>query len=112
MDQRTPMREWASPSPTKLAAWQEAVARLLASADPPSVSCPICGQSDIRRFFMRAGSRLSPHRGSVWVWCPACSTFEHGSTTVPEWWRDRVGVSPNQLTPEPEYLEEHWDEIR
>ena len=67
-------------------------------------------QARLRYFYLRFPHWTpSVNRGGLWVWCPACRRFVHGSGPVPDWWRDVPGVTVENLSPEPEVLERRWD---
>jgi hypothetical protein len=35
----------------------------------------------------------------------------HTSGSVPHWWQDTPGVDARDLTPEPTWLQRHWDAL-
>ena len=100
---------WRSPSAAERSAWNRAVGTVWSSGQPyPSVACPACG-APLRYFFVRY---RPPDRGSFWVWCPVCLRYEHSTARVPTWWQERRPVDLSLLYHCPDWLEDHWDEVR
>lgn len=102
------MREWRSPERTILPEWDAAFDLVFRSGDQEAVVCPACHQAPLRVFFLRHGA---DNHGSYWIWCPSCLRFDHGTGLVPSWWQDVGNVDSSLLTPEPEWLEDHWNEL-
>ena len=105
------MREWRSVEDEHDACWNEIADRIYAGESPYPGLCPSCGQAEIRYFYWRFDEDASPPRGGLWVWCPACLRYSHYSAYVPEWWRNLPGVPYGELAHDPEWLEDHWDQL-
>lgn len=101
-------QRWRSPTVSERPDWDQAFDYLLDSRLKKSVVCPSCGRAPLRLFFTRFDARP---RGGYWLWCPACRRYEHGDGRVPEWWQDLPDIDLAQLTPQPEWLEDHWDSL-
>jgi hypothetical protein len=101
--------DWRSVEPAEEGAWFEAMARIDA-APHANVACPSCRRADLRWFYLRhASTTPSLKRGGFWIWCPNCARFMHTSGSGPEWWQDVPEVDARDLTPEPAWLQRHWD---
>lgn len=98
------MRRWRSPEPSELPAWDRAF-REISQGPGISMTCPVCGQPNLRLFYVRFSRN---NRGGYWFWCSSCLRYEHGTGLVPNWWKDIPNISLRKLTPQPEWLEDHW----
>jgi hypothetical protein len=103
------MQAWQSPSAGERLDWDRAFESLLDSHLKKSVVCPSCESASLRLFFKRFDT--GP-RGGYWLWCPVCRRYEHGDGSVPGWWLDPIGVDLAALTPQPDWLEEHWANVQ
>ena len=104
------IREWKSVEPEAMESWNKTVTKIfeqdLVNSKPPT--CPSCGASLLKFFFVRHGVGS---RGGFWVWCSECYRYLHSSCAVPVWWTSHNNVHLNDLTPQPEWLEENWEQI-
>jgi hypothetical protein len=99
--------EWRDPPESSLSEWRAATT--LAFEAGEAADCPTGDGGTLRFLFVRSHSRISPDRGSFWIWCPVCHAYEHSSAAVPAWWVD-VDVPAQELTHAPDWLDEHWQE--
>jgi hypothetical protein len=104
------MVDWISVEPENRRVWAVAQNGIFASRPSSAVLCPICRKGEFRFFFLRGPS--GEDRGGSWFWCSHCHRFDHWTSLVPKWWRDVPGVSDEVLFPEPEWPNNHWEEIR
>ena len=60
-----------------------AITELLKNLEPPE--CPVCLRGKIRFYYTASNSqpefvaRKMQERGTIWVWCPNCLHWTHGS---------------------------------
>ena len=102
---------WRDVEPEHEPQWFAAINALHADQEPSS-RCPSCGRAQLRFFFLRFPSSTSAlNRGGFWIWCPACCRFMHMSGSVPDWWTDVADIDGHNLTPQPEWLNAHWEAI-
>ncbi len=71
--------------------------------------CPIC-KKEGAHIYMHVYD-CKTRRGGVWGWCSECHTFFHGSTFVPDYWKNCTDVEAEKLCAEPVYLEELKEKI-
>jgi hypothetical protein len=98
--------EWHDPPEDALDEWRAAERRAYSAQVAPP--CPSGDAGTLRYVFVRY-SDPPQARGGFWIWCPVCRSYEHGSTRVPDWWRD-VEVPKDQLMHDPAWLDAHWDD--
>lgn len=73
------------------------------------LTCPICRTGEFRYLYLRRRGRFG--FGAAWYWCHSCKRFEHCQSSVPSWWVDVPNVPMEELFPEPDWLDEHWERI-
>jgi hypothetical protein len=105
------MRRWRDVEKEQDACWNRMAAGIFEGASAHPGLCPSCGQAEVRYFYCRSGEDHCSRRGGMWIWCPACLRYNHYTAYVPEWWENLPGVSCDALAHDPEWLEEHWDEL-
>ena len=106
---------WLITSEVVVSMWneQDDMMKLLASVDNregvfPAI-CPQCGRSDAHILFHRFAD--GDDRGSAWVWCSACKSYEHFSYRIPEWWCNPPFIDENSLDSVVDYPESMKCEI-
>ena len=97
---------WHDPPDEVASEWHAAADQAFRGRGPSS--CPTGDGGTLRYFFARYGEPPRD-RGGFWIWCPICGSYEHGSASVPAWWRD-VDVPPDALMHDPGWLDDHWDD--
>lgn len=78
-----------------------------------SIACPVCGTPTLHRYYQVGrpiercieGNRFVAV-GASWEWCSTCFCYEHATVLVPDWWSERLQINEQDLTAEPEVLEE------
>jgi hypothetical protein len=98
--------KWHDPADDALEGWRAATVQIFGGGG--ASGCPSCSSASLRYFFYRDKAAPRP-RGSLWVWCPACGSYQHSSVAVPEWWVD-VEVPLGRLFHDPGWLEENWND--
>jgi hypothetical protein len=108
------MKEWKSVKAENDHAWNAQASIIFLEGHLHKVRCPVCSGAYLRFFFLRHYDEDGDPevQGGSWIWCPACRTFDHGSSMVPSWWLDIPGVPIEDLEPEPDWLNTHWDQIQ
>lgn len=101
------MRVWHSIGSDKAKDWNEISLGIIAEGLRQPGHCPSCKEGKLRFFF----SRYLSGRAGYWIWCPSCLTFEHRSVLAPDWWQDAPNIPPHALQHNPEWIENHWDEL-
>ena len=71
-------RRWVEAGGDHQVPFLKAAARVLKGA---TVACPKCGHEPLRRYFH--AFRPEAGTGTLWVWCPACSTTTHLPRVTP-----------------------------
>jgi hypothetical protein len=77
-----------------------------------SAACPVCGASELHRWFYLAHESARVEfglswrgTGSQWQWCNHCHSYEHSSGLVPCWWHEPFEIPLSELTTEPGSIE-------
>jgi hypothetical protein len=99
---------WTDVEDMHLHDWNDAIRIVFTSKPSGPIKCPICYLGEFRYFYLRHPERLS---GGAWYWCNACWRLQHARSKIPRWWTDVVGIPDHALTPAPDWLERHWQEI-
>src|SRR5262245_10693917 len=100
---------WISVEREHRKTWAVMQERVFRAKPIACLECPICHEGEFRYFFRRRD--VGRDRGGSWFWCDHCRRFDHWSSLVPKWWNDLAGVPSGALVPEPEWLNQHWQEI-
>jgi hypothetical protein len=96
------MRNWKNPK-SNLKKWNDLLNSVFFKPTVPStLFCPECNKNTVHYFWWRFGN---DNRGGNWIWCSTCSIFLHHSSKIPDWWINIENIPPEQLLPEPEWLE-------
>lgn len=78
-----------------------------------SLPCPVCEAVTLHRWYqvgepiekIARGQRFVA-KGGLWEWCSTCRTYSHASALVPDWWSSCLDVNEENLTAEPEAIEQ------
>ena len=72
-------------------------------------TCPHCGRNAAHVLLHRFTD--GGDRGSAWIWCSECKSYEHFSYRIPEWWRNPVFIDESLLDSLVDYPESMKSEI-
>lgn len=106
------LRQWQGVPLDKREAWSSIFGQSREGLNL-SAPCPVCGAHTLHRYYLK-GRLLDRYidgeyfvaTGASWEWCSTCHSYEHSQALVPEWWHEFLDIGGNQLTAEPEVLEQ------
>lgn len=102
-------RKWRDVEAALSAEWNDCFRKSLREVKPCAQICPGCRVATLRYYIARFHEE-NPRAG-FWVWCPNCFRHEHFTGSAPSWWVNDDRVPLDKLEPQPDWLEDHWDQL-
>lgn len=105
--------EWQDPPKECKTGWKASYERLYLDGYH-AIVCPCCAGDALRIYWRALGNSTATRharKGSGWMWCHMCHSFEHWSGLVPLWWPSCDPMTGATLHTDPRELEDRWEDI-